>query len=53
MVGGIGLLIRSLPVRFPAVQNDVSSLGTAPDLPRGNVPVPTVSRSGKERLLND
>ena len=27
--------------------------GTSPYLPRGNAPVLTVSRSGKERLLND
>ena len=27
--------------------------GTLPNLPQGNVPVLTVSRSGLERLLND
>ena len=37
---GNRLVIVRLPVRFPAVQKgDVVSLGKAPYLPRGNVPV--------------
>ena len=45
---GIGLVIRRLLDRFPAVQNDVVSLGKAlhPTCSGGNVPVFTVSRSG-------
>ena len=45
---GIGLIIRRLPVRFPAVLNYVVSLGKAlhPTCLRENVPVLTVSRSG-------
>ena len=34
-------------------QSSLSILVHSPYLPRGNVPVLTVSRSGKERLLND
>ena len=37
---GIGLLIKRLPVRFPAAQNDVVFFGqgTSPYLPRGECP---------------
>ena len=43
-----GLVIRRLPDRFPAVPNEVVSLGKAlhPTCLGGNVPVLTVSRSG-------
>ena len=45
---GIGLVIRRLLVRFPAMKNDVVSLGKAlhPTCLGENVPVLTVSRSG-------
>ena len=45
---GIGLVIRRLPVRFPAVPNDGVSLGKElhPTCLVGNVPVLTVSSSG-------
>ena len=45
---GIGLVIWRLPDRFPAVANDVVSLGKAlhPTCLGGIVPVLTVSRSG-------
>ena len=48
MAERLGLLIRRLSVRFPAVRNDIVSLGkTIPSTClRGNVPVLTVSHSG-------
>ena len=47
-VGESGLLIRRLPVRFPAVRNDVVSLGKAlpPTCLGENVPVLTISCFG-------
>ena len=47
-LGSRGLLIKRLLVRFPAVPNDVESLGKAlhPTCLGENVPVLTVSRSG-------